>query len=112
MHVGQCTSTSTSPPALTSIGKRRTRFPSGRLLHGGQPFSRRHLIGRRCPRFPAPDFHRVLVGEAVRGQVLKVKNASDKAAIALAIDRCPVPNSVHALPSTRRDTTRGVSWGK
>jgi hypothetical protein len=39
--------------------------------------------------------HGILVGVSIGGKVPKIWNARDKAAIALAIDHCPVPNSVH-----------------
>ena len=42
--------------------------------------------------------HRALVGVAVCGEVPKVGNASDEAAITLAIDRCPVPDPIHSFP--------------
>src|SRR4029077_6543325 len=40
--------------------------------------------------------HCILVGVAICGEVPKVRDARDEAAIALAIDHRPVPNSVHA----------------
>src|SRR4030088_2663654 len=46
--------------------------------------------------------HRGLVGVTVCGEVPKVGNACDEAAVVLAIDHRPVPDSVHALPSARR----------
>ena len=40
--------------------------------------------------------HRVLVGIAICGEVPKIRDACNEAAIILAIDHRPVPNSVHA----------------
>ena len=41
--------------------------------------------------------HCVLVGVAIGGEVPKVRDARDEAAVALAIDRCPVPDPIYAF---------------
>jgi hypothetical protein len=56
--------------------------------------------------------HRVFVGVTVCGQVIKIGNAGDKTTVALAIDHCPIPNSVHPPPLHTQATTKGVSRGK
>jgi hypothetical protein len=48
---------------------------------------------------------------AVCGQVPKIWDAGDEAAIAFAIDHCPVPNSVHAFP-LRAGHQQGCQPGK
>jgi hypothetical protein len=56
--------------------------------------------------------HRAPVGVAIRCEVSKTRNARDESAIALAIDHCPVPDFVHALPLYAQDITKGVQPGK
>src|ERR1700730_2180200 len=58
MLVRQCTSTTPTTPARTSIGGRRPTLPGRGRSHCRQPGSGGHVIGRSWPRFPAPDFHR------------------------------------------------------
>jgi hypothetical protein len=80
--------------------------PVGNLLAAF--YSRPHTFGGKVGEMS----HCVLVGVAVCGEVLKVRNASDEAAVALAIDDCPVPDSLHAFPPfpRRKIATRLAAW--